>query len=291
MGLFFGIFMEILKSVLGNTSLDSFLEKNFTKLPFSSQGGAEKYSHLLNWKIVEEVLAAKKSVLRIVQDGKVIKDYVDLNFDEAQVHHRKGHTLLLRFAEKSHPLLMDLAQDFARSFHTEVDIQLYCTPEGHNAFGWHYDVEEVFIFQTQGSKQYTIRPNTIHPNPLVSSIPKDLGYEKETSTLKVEVTLEAGDFLYIPSGWWHRALTQKESMHISIGLMPRSAIDIASYLPRFLSQISFWRTRMPIHKNFETIDEEVQFYQDAMQTLGKDIVKHLTSKEFIEEFIKAKKKR
>src|SRR5690606_27098688 len=129
-----------------------------------------------------------------------------------------------------------LAQDFAKYFQTDVDIQLYCTPEGHNAFGWHYDVEEVFIIQAKGSKLYTIRPNTIHPNPLVQSIPKNLNYEKETTELEIKVLLQEGDFLYIPSGWWHIAQTQSESMHISIGLMPRSAIDIIEHLPKYLSQ-------------------------------------------------------
>lgn len=281
--------MMILKRLLGDFPLETFLEKNFTKLPFSVPNGARDYIHLLDWRRVKEVLDAKESVLRIVQDGQVIKDYVELDFEEARSHHKKGHTLLLRFAEKSSEALRELSQDFSSSFHTNVDIQLYCTPEGHNAFGWHYDVEEVFIIQTQGSKQYTIRPNTIHPNPLVNSISKDLGYEKENSSTQLVVTLEPGDWLYIPSGWWHIARTQKESMHISIGLMPSSALDILSYLPKYLAQNTFWRTRMPVHKNFDSEDEEVLFYQSAMETLGKDLVKHVSSKDFIKQFLMQKK--
>jgi 50S ribosomal protein L16 3-hydroxylase len=281
--------MKILEKMLGEDPKINFLPKHFTRLPFSSRAGAKEFVDLLNWKTVENVLAANRSVLRIVQDGKVIKDYVDLNYNEAKAHHSRGHTLLLRFAEKSVSSLKYLADDFQNSFHTDVDIQLYCTPEGHNAFGWHYDVEEVFIIQTRGSKAYTIRPNTVHPNPLVKSIPKDLGFENEKTPIEIKVTLEEGDWLYIPSGWWHIARTQKESMHISIGLMPSSAIDIAEYLPKYLAQNAFWRTRMPVHMKFNSPEEEVLFYQDAMAKLGEDLTSHLASREFIEQFLRWKK--
>lgn len=282
--------MKILQDILGEDPKLNFLPKHFTRLPFSLPHGSDKFKHLLDWKMVEEVLRANKSVLRIVKDGVMVKDYVEnMTFEEAKEFHHKGNTLLLRFAEKSVPLLKEVCDDFKNSFHTDVDIQLYCTPEGHNAFGWHYDVEEVFILQTKGSKAYSIRPNTVHPNPLVRSIPKDLGYEKEKTPMEIKVTLEEGDFLYIPSGWWHIARTQKESMHISIGLMPSSAVDIADYLPEYLAKNAFWRTRMPVHMEFKNKEEEISFYQDAMAKLGKDLTNQLSSKEFIEEFLQWKK--
>lgn len=281
--------MKILEQLLGESPSATFLPKHFTRLPFSKPSGAKDFTDVLNWETVKNILQQKKSILRIVQDGRMIKDHVELSFQEAKKHHEMGHTLLLKNTEKSSLKLKDLADDFQRSFHTEVDIQLYCTPEGHNAFGWHYDVEEVFIIQTEGSKSYSIRPNTVHPNPLVSSISKDFSYEKEKTPIEIKVTLEKGDWLYIPSGWWHVAKTQKESMHISIGLMPRSAIDILHYLPQYMSHNVFWRTRMPLHQKFENEDDEVLFYQEAMKKLGSDLSDKLSSKEFITSFLKQRK--
>lgn len=283
--------MKILHDLVGEDPKANFLTKHFTKLPFSRPGGSEKFKHLLNWEMVEEIFKKNQSVLRIVKDGLMVKDYVEnMSFDEARDYHKKGNTLLLRFAEKSSPLLQEVCDDFKKSFHTEVDIQLYCTPEGHNAFGWHYDVEEVFILQTKGSKSYSIRPNTIHPNPLVRSIPKDLHYEEEKTPIEIKVTLKEGDFLYIPSGWWHIARTESESMHISVGLMPSSAVDIADYLPNYLAKNLFWRTRMPVHLEFPSKEEEISFYQEAMGKLGKDLEKQLSSPEFIQEFLQWKKR-
>lgn len=278
--------MKILEALLGEVPLEQFLGKHFTRLPYSQPGSAKAFQNLLNWEVVSRIIHEDKSVLRVVKDGKMVSDYVKLSLDEVKKRHADGQTLLVRFAEKSDPKLKDLADDFSKSFRTEVDIQLYCTPEGHNAFGWHYDVEEVFIIQSQGSKHYTIRPNTIHPNPLVKSIPKDQGYESEKSTTAIQVTLEEGDWLYIPSGWWHRAETKKESMHISVGLMPRSAVDLLDAFPEYLAQNAFWRTRMPVHLKFDTEDEEVKFYQDALGKLGTDLAKQFSDPEFLKFFLK-----
>lgn len=283
--------MKILSQLLSSHPLEKFLESNFSKLPFSSPGGAAGFTKHLNWKLIEEIISSKKSVLRIVHNGVVIKDYAEMDFTQARNHHQQGHTLLLRFAEKADHHLAELAHDFAHSFHTPVDIQLYCTPQGHNAFGWHYDVEEVFILQCEGSKTYTIRPNTFHPNPLVSSIPKDLGYQHEKTPQQLKVTLEPGDWLYIPSGWWHIAQTQTESLHISVGLMPSSALDVISYLPARLAHNPFWRTRMPVHQTFKDEQEEVEFYQAAMAKLGKELAEEISSPEFILSFLRDKRTR
>ena len=278
--------LKILKQLLREVPLEDFLEKNFCKMPFSMPHGGSELTSLLSWPVVEEVLAAKKSKLRIVQEGRVIKDYVDLSYPEAIRHHQLGHTLLLRYAELSHPKLKALADDFSHSFHTPVDIQLYCTPANNNAFGWHYDIEEVFIIQTKGSKHYTIRPNTIHPNPVMAHIPKDMGFEKEKTNIELNVTLEAGDFLYIPSGWWHVAKTKAESMHISIGLMPSSALDVLSYLPQHFAKDTFWRTRLPVHKKFENDKVELEFYTKALTKSLKDLNEKITDEDFVKSFIK-----
>lgn len=278
--------MKILGQLLDQIDLDTFLNKHFTRLPYSSQGGAKKFTSYLNWNIVEEIFQTNKSILRIVKDGVMIKDYAEINYQDALKHYQSGQTLLIKNAERSFTAHKNLAEDFAQGFHTEVDIQLYCTPAGHNAFGWHYDVEEVFIIQAKGSKEYSIRPNTYHPKPLVSSIPKDLGYQNEKSDVEIKVLLKEGDWLYIPSGWWHVAKTQEESMHLSIGLMPRSAIDIISYLPKYLAKHPFWRVRLPIHQKFESEQEEIAFFREAFQALGKDLENKMGDPVLIRDFLR-----
>jgi 50S ribosomal protein L16 3-hydroxylase len=281
--------MQFLSRLLGDVPLEDFLSKHFTKLPLAIPRGASGMPELLNWDVVKQILGEKKSMLRVVRDGQLVKDDAEWSFEEARGYFHHGCTLLVRFAEKSNEKFREIADEFSRSFKTPVDIQLYCTPEGHNAFGWHYDVEEVFILQMKGSKEYTIRPNTIHPNPLVKSIPKNMGYENEKTELQIKVLLKEGDVLYIPSGWWHRALTQSESMHISIGLMPSSAVELVKHLADFLPQFPLWRTRLPIHKEFTSDAEALEFFTDAFKKLGEDLKTKVSSPEFIHDFLSKQK--
>ena len=134
----------------------------------------------------------------------------------------------------------------SRSFHAPVDIQVYLTPDQQQAFGWHYDLEEVFIIQVQGCKEYTLRQNTVNPLPVWDTMPEDMGYERETSRLRMTCRLEAGDWLYIPSGWWHIARTQAASLHLSIGVMPVTRLKLFAFLARYLAQFPFWCQRLAL---------------------------------------------
>lgn len=283
--------MKTLQKLLGPEKIDLFLSKYFSRIPFSMPNQAKDFSNLVNWEIINNIIDSKKSHLRIVKDGLMVKDYTDLNSAEAAAYYQKGNTLLLKNAERSNLLFETIAKDFSTSFHTEVDIQLYCTPAENNAFGWHYDVEEVFIIQVRGSKEYRIKQNTIHPNPLVSSISKDFKFEKESSDLEITVLLKEGDWLYIPSGWWHIARTKEESMHISIGLMPRSAIDLVSFLNYQLAQSVFWRTRLPIYKEFTNQKEEETFYKTALDSLCLNLEEQFKKPDFLSSFLEHMKKR
>lgn len=280
--------MQVLSTVLGSHNLDEFLEKFFNRLPLVTSGYAKDYQDHLNWKVIEEILKEKKSILRIVKNAQMVKDYANCSFQEARDYYNSGHSLVIKNSEKSHPLLHNLAVQFSSFFFGAVDIQVFCTPPQSVGFGWHYDVEDVYIFQTQGSKHFTLRQNTVHPNPTLTSLPKDLGFEKEKSDLFVNVTLKEGDWLYIPSGWWHKAETTDEgSMHISLGVLAKSAIDILPHLKKELSQNFSWRTRLPLYHKFSSPEEEVTFYQEGMKELGEHLVSKASDPEFIKYLLLA----
>lgn len=278
--------MEILKNVLGELSLDVFLQKYFNHIPLSLPHSANDYRKYLNWSVVEAILQEKKSMIRVVKEGRMVLDDAKLSYAEARDLHTSGHTLVIKNSERSHSYLQELAEQFSSYFFAPVDIQVFCSPAQTHGFGWHYDVEDVFIFQTEGMKKFSLRQNTIHPHPTTFSTPKDLGFENEKSDIYIETTLLAGDWLYIPAGWWHRAWTvEEDSMHISLGVMSKTAIDIIPILIKELSQNSFWRTRLPLHQKFMSKEEEVIFYQQGMEELSKDIVRKLTERSSIEELL------
>lgn len=88
-----------------------------------------------------------------------------------------GYTILIRHAERHFGPLAELAGGFSADLLEPVDIHMYCMPASQFGFGWHYDAEDVFVLQTQGEKEYSLRKNTVKPWPLVETLPNDMRFE------------------------------------------------------------------------------------------------------------------
>src|SRR5262249_52195691 len=159
------------------------MSQYYSRFPFACAGGAAEFASLGTWDTVQTILADKQVDVMIVRKGELLKRETPLSYDDARALHAEGATVVIRHSERHHTELHQLADDFSQAFRGRVDIHLYCTPTGQSGFGWHYDAEDVFIIQGFGSKEYSLRKNTVHPWPLVETIPRDMQYERETMPL------------------------------------------------------------------------------------------------------------
>jgi len=271
--------MNVLQELLGPVPISEFLQRAFSRAPLAMPDRAGRYTTHFTEADFACMVEHACATLRVVRNGHMVQDNAHLSWTEAQDFHRRGHTLLVRHAERASPKVQAIAAAFAHFFHSPVDIQVYLTPNHSQAFGWHYDLEEVFIIQVQGCKEYTIRQNTLNPLPVWDNMPADLGYERETSRLRMSCRLEAGDWLYIPSGWWHIARTQAESIHLSIGIMPVARLKVFEFLAQYLSQVPFWRERLTVvprsekrEANHAIFKEDDKKTWQAMRTQLNDIL-------------------
>ena len=73
----------------------------------------------------------------------------------------EGVGLVIRRAQQLDACLARLAASLTQNIPGEVHVQLFVTSAGTHSFGWHYDDEDVFIVQTEGSKDYLFRDNTV----------------------------------------------------------------------------------------------------------------------------------
>jgi 50S ribosomal protein L16 3-hydroxylase len=135
---------------------------------------------------------------------------------------RDGYSVVLRRCEAHDEGLRFIASAFEQELEGDVSIQVYATPGNFHSFGWHYDVEDVFIAQTAGTKEYFLRENTVNPEPHIAAMPRDMHYERER-TPTVGATLIPGDWLYVPRGWWHVAKAREDALSISIGVLSPAA--------------------------------------------------------------------
>jgi 50S ribosomal protein L16 3-hydroxylase len=271
--------MSVLQELLGSVAVGEFLQRTFSRVPLAMPNRAGRYTTHFTEADFARMVEHTRSTLRVVHNGHMVQDNARLSWPEAQAFHRRGHTLLVRHAERACLKVHAIAEEFAQFFHSPVDIQVYFTPNHNQAFGWHYDLEEVFIIQVKGCKEYTIRQNTLNPLPVWDNMPADLGYEREMSRLRMSCRLEAGDWLYIPSGWWHIARTQAESIHLSIGIMPVARLKLFDFLTQYLSHAPFWCERLALvqpgdkrESNSAGLKEEDKHIWQAMRTQLSDVL-------------------
>ena len=112
--------------------------------------------------------------------------------------------------------LCEILQELTNSF---VGANTYLTPANSAGFAPHYDAIDAFILQVEGKKYWRVwAPEGENALPDESSgnfTEKDMLSKK----LVFEGTLEEGDMLYIPRGFYHSAKTgNKHSLHVTVSL-------------------------------------------------------------------------
>lgn len=281
----------ILNQLLGAVPLQLFMEQHFLKLPFSLPGGCQRLAPLGEWSAIGSLLAATDADVVVGAGGSLYDGKTPTSTDEALGVLGAGYTLGIRHAQRSDPSLALLAQEFSTAFAAPIDIHLYVTPANHRGFGWHYDAEDVFILQLHGSKEWSLRKNTVHPWPLVETLPQDMQYEREIMPL-LRCKLDAGDWLYIPNGYWHQTEAgAAESVSLSVGVLAPTAIDVYDFLRQRLLESLRWRQRLGCFglAAVRTDPEQEEGLRSVFRELSDDLGKMLGDETFVREFIAARK--
>jgi ribosomal protein L16 Arg81 hydroxylase len=199
---------------------------------------------------------------------------------------RTGHALRCRHAERSSPEFASLATLFQSTFHWPVDCHVYCTGADTVGLHWHYDAEDVFVLQTAGSKQWRLRKNTVHPWPVVETLPDDMQFERET-TLTMHCRLAAGDWLYIPGGYWHCTWADDQSISLSIGMLPSTPLDVLDFLRQRLPADLLWRQRLPprLAEDPAGQAESRTVWRAIMHSLATDLARKLTDERLVDSYL------
>jgi ribosomal protein L16 Arg81 hydroxylase len=139
--------------------------------------------------------------------------------------YRGGSTIILSFLHERWPPLRKLCQSLATETSAAAQINVYITPPGAQGFAAHYDSHDVFVVQTAGSKRWQVfgSPTRL---PLAET-PYDPERADDPGPALHDVTLHAGDLLYIPRGYVHSAASLESlSVHLTVGVMPISWASI-----------------------------------------------------------------
>jgi ribosomal protein L16 Arg81 hydroxylase len=272
--------------IFGPARIVQFIEDYLHRLPYALAGTANALCGWGAWETLDAVWAAGAADVLVIRRGEQLLDDIPRTSSSLRTVLNNGYTVRIRHAEHHHPKLRALSEIFAATFESPVDIHVYATPSNSFGFSWHYDAEDVSIVQTAGAKEYFLRKNTVNPWPLEEAIPADMRYEREIMPL-MRVVMRAGDLLYIPCGYWHRAQVPVGSdiaISLAIGVMSRSAMSVVDTLRKHLLRSLLWRQRLPV-TNHLPVEEAEAAYGRLLGELAKDLVKELANPALIREIL------
>ncbi len=111
--------------------------------------------------------------------------------------------------------------EFCRSLESELghpaQANAYFTPRSAQGLPVHHDTHDVFSLQVAGAKRWLVY------EPAWELPLKNQRYKAETmgepGDPVLDITLRAGDTLYLPRGWLHEAKTSEtDSLHLTVGV-------------------------------------------------------------------------
>ena len=100
--------------------------------------------------------------------------------------------------------------------------------------------------------------------------------------------LRPGDWLYVPTGWWHAAQgLEGDSITLAIGLMTPSALQFLDFLRRELAGQVVWRQRLPGGGAAAgwSDEERLAFHRSMLKDLASDLARLLRDETLLERFV------
>jgi hypothetical protein len=250
-----------LAEILAPCRSDDFLRDTFGKSVEYFPGTAGKFSALLPWDALNQILRQHRLEsprLRLFHLGKQVPvstyqrqvqsqrrrgiTIPRINNREFAGKLREGATLILDAVDELYEPLTALAEQLERTFHERVQVNAYAGWYTSPGFDLHWDDHDVLILQLQGQKQWSVYGPT-RPFPLAR--------DAEPNSVKPEMpvwegTLENGDLLYIPRGWWHAAVPLAEpTLHLTCGIHNRTGVDLLNWVTDQLRASETFRRDLP----------------------------------------------
>lgn len=159
-----------------------------------------------------------------------------------------GASLVANDVMYLHPPLTAITAALGEAFGAQIGANVYCSFQGVQAFGTHYDNHDVFVIHTEGEKVWNLY--TTRADTPVDHMPDNANtrrhFEQTRGRILQTVTMRPGDVLYLPRGWYHDALAQDGgSLHVTFSVSPLYGRILLKLLDNAAMQISDFRAYLP----------------------------------------------
>ena len=217
--------ISTLEDLIEPLTTDAFSNLLATRaLTFRRAEGANRFSGLLDWEALRQIVqhcAVPPRHLSITRDSAGVPEAFYRDADKVSgakldALMRSGASLAVEFVEPYVPAVAALCADIGAKRAEQVWATAIATTGTGGAFKTHYDSFDLVVLPLEGSKRWRIFSPTV-AFPVTPMSPR----AKPSDTLVFDEVLRPGDFLVVPSGYWHRCENGEGlSLHCSISLRP-----------------------------------------------------------------------
>lgn len=187
-------------------------------------------------------------------------------FESYQKFGKTGWQLLVQAVNHWVPECQTMvdAFDFLPDWRVDDLMMSFCTPEG--GVGPHIDDYDVFIIQGKGSRRWQVGANTTH-----QARPgcRDLALIEDFEPI-LDVTMQAGDMLYIPAGYPHQGQTPSgKALSYSLGFRAPLQRELVAHWGQYLEDHQVGKQRFVSKEE----DSNSGIISEAHQQLMQQMVK------------------
>ncbi|HEV7892507.1 MAG TPA: cupin domain-containing protein, partial [Pyrinomonadaceae bacterium] len=252
--------LDALAEILAPIAPEEFFESSWGVNVLHVGGATGRFRHFMPWPRLSEILRRHRlgfPRLRLVRDGKPlpVASYLRhvsggrqkitiprIKSSELTKQLREGATLVLDAVDELSEPVEELAVRLELLFREHVQVNMYAGWQTSRGFDLHWDDHDVFILQVAGRKRWSVYGETRRA-PLVSDVEKAA---RPTCEPVWTATLEDGDLLYIPRGWWHVAEPLAEpTLHLTVGVHNRTGLDLLRWLSERMRASEAFRRDLP----------------------------------------------
>lgn len=267
---------------------DTFAKEYWGRQPLHSNSVSlpRDFDDLLTARMVDELIAergVRAPFIRMARDGGLLTrdNYVGPQgfgaempdqVDSAKVlaEFSGGATIVLQGLHRLWPPVIDFVRGMVDDLGHPVQANAYITPASNRGFDPHFDVHDVFVLQTTGSKRWTVHA-PVHRDPLSSQPWTDYRTavaRRAHEEPVLDIVLEPGDALYLPRGWIHSAQALGEtSVHLTIGVSPVTVRDVLAAIVDEAGTIDDLRAALPLGIDLTDRSDTVAVVRTAMATI------------------------
>jgi hypothetical protein len=225
-----GALARCIEPVEARRFLDEYWETKPLLVPRDEEG---RFLDLLSIAEVERRVAdggLRWPAFRVVKEGEkiVLADYAEdvpwspkpftgtARVERIAAEFARGATIVLQALQLQHPPLAEFCRDLEAELGHPVQANAYYTPASAQGFAVHHDTHDVFCLQVEGEKRWLVYPPVLELPLKNQKYVPEMG---EPGDPVLDVTMRAGDMLYLPRGWLHQAMTSDAaSLHLTIGV-------------------------------------------------------------------------